>query len=122
MTDFDDKLRVELGAEDERFIEEMLAETGYYKEAFESLRGPGRAMNILVWVGILIFSGLLIYFLILAFQADTTREQILFAALAVMLNSAQIALKLWFNMRLNRQAVLMDIRRLRFEVSRLAGA
>jgi len=122
MTDFDDKLRVELGAEDERFIEETLAETGYYKEAFESLRGPGRVMNILVWVGIFIFSGLLIYFLILAFQAETTREQILFAALAVMLNSAQIALKMWFNMRLNRQAVLMDIRRLRFEVSRLAGA
>ena len=50
------------------------------------------------------------------FTAETTREQIIYAALAVMLNSAQIALKLWFNMQLNRVALSKKIRRLQLAV------
>ena len=118
MSDFDERLRTALSAEDEKYLEDHLQEENYYLEVFSSLRGAGATMNILAWIGTLLAAGLLIFFLIQAFQAETTREQILFAALAVMLNSAQIALKLWTNMRLNRRALLLEIRKLRLELAK----
>lgn len=117
MNEFDDKLRTALSTEDQTFLEDTLNETGYYQEVFNSLRGPGSAMNIMGWVGVMVASALLIFFLIAAFQADTTREQILFASLAIMLNSAQIAFKMWLNMRMNRRAIQMDIRKLKLALS-----
>lgn len=117
MTDFDKDLKTLLSAEDEKFIADHLDETGYYAEAFGSLRGRGSAMHILSWVGILAASAGLIFCLWKFFHADTTRDQILFAMFAVLLNSAQIALKIWFNMRLNRRAIIREIKRLRLSLA-----
>jgi hypothetical protein len=118
MTDFDDRLQTALSAEDEKFVADHLDEKGYYAEVLSSLRGPGGAMNILAWVGIFIFSAILIGCLIGAFQAETSRAQILFVAFAVMANSGQIAIKLWANMRLNRRAVMVELAKLRLELAR----
>ncbi len=112
MRDFDRDLKDVLSSEDEAFIADHLEDTGYYAEAFSSFKGKGSAMHILTWVGIIIFGVGLLYCLWAFFQAETTRDQILYAMLAVLLNSAQIALKLWFNMRLNRRAIIREIKRL----------
>ena len=118
MSDFDDRLKTALSAEDEKYVSDHLDEKGYYAEVLSSLKGPGSAMNILAWVGIFIFSGILIYCVVMAFQAETTRAQILYVAFAIMANSAQIAMKLWANMRLNRRAVMVELRKLRLEIAR----
>lgn len=118
MSDFDDRLKTALSAEDEKYVADHLDEKGYYAEVLSSLKGPGSAMNILAWVGIFIFSGILIYCLAMAFQAETTRAQILYVAIAIMANSAQIAVKLWANMRLNRRAMMVELRKLRLELAR----
>lgn len=120
MNDFEQKLRTALSDDDQRFIEENINEKGYYQEVFSSLKGPGSAMNILGWAGVFIASGFLIFFLISAFHAETTREQILFASLAVMLNSAQIAFKIWLNMRMNRRAIQIEIQKLKLAITRQA--
>lgn len=121
MNDFDNQLRAALSDEDQAFIEDSLNETGFYKEVFASLKGPGSGMNILAWAGIFLTSGLLIFCLISAFHAETVRAQILFATLAIMGNSAQIAFKLWFNMRMNRRAIQIDIQKLRLALARQGG-
>ena len=77
----------------------------------------GSGMRIMAWGGILVFAGLTILCLYLLLNAETTRLQIIYAALAVMLNSAQIALKLWFNMQLNRIALSHELRRLQLVVA-----
>lgn len=118
MSDFDQKLKALLSAEDEAYIEDALEETGFYAEMFASLKGSGNAMHILTWIGIMIFGGLLLFCIWKFFQAETTRDQIFFAASAILLNSAQIALKLWFNMRLNRRAILREIKRLHLAIAR----
>jgi hypothetical protein len=112
MSDFDKDLKDLLSAEDEAFIADHLEETGYYTEVFGSLKGRGGAMHLLTWIGILAASAGLIFCIWQFFHADTTRDQILYAMFAVLLNSAQIALKMWFNMRLNRRAVIREIKRL----------
>ncbi len=118
MTDFDDRLKSALSAEDEQYVADHLDEKNYYGEVLSSLKGPGSAMNIMAWVGIFIFSGVLIYCLVMAFQAETTRAQILYVAIAIMANSAQIAMKLWANMRMNRRAMMVELQKLRLELSR----
>lgn len=121
MTDFDKTLKELLSAEDEVFLAENLKEKDFYSEVWGSLKGPGKGLYISTWIGILVFSAGLIFCVWKLFQVQTTREMILFGSFAIMLNSAQIALKLWFNMRINRQAIVTDIKRLQLAVSRMAA-
>lgn len=118
MSEFDKKLEQLLSEEDEQFIAETLEETGFYSEVFGSLKGPGSGLHIATWGGIFIFSGVLFFCIWKFFQVDTIRDQIMFASLAVMANSAQIALKLWFNMRLNRRAIIREVKRLQLAMAR----
>ena len=107
-----------MSEEDEAFIGDAIDETGYYKYAWSSFQGQGSGMRITAWVGIILFGSLTIVCLyLLIMQADTTRMQIIYAALAVMANSAQIALKLWFNMQVNRVALSHELRRLQLVVA-----
>jgi hypothetical protein len=117
MTNFDAELKSLLSEEDEAFIGDAIDETGYYKYVLGQFRGPGSGMRILAWVGILLFGGGLIVCLYLLFQAETTRMQIIYATFAIQLNSAQIALKLWFNMQVNRVALSHELRRLQLVVA-----
>lgn len=112
MTDFDDRLSQLLSEEDAAFIGDTIDETGYYQYAWNSFRGPGSGMRVLAWAAILLFGGLTIFFVWQMFVAETTRLLIIYAALAIMCNSAQIAMKLWFNMQLNRGALSRELRRL----------
>lgn len=120
--DFDRKLAGLLSEDDSAFIDAALKEPGYYTEAFDSLKGPGRGLFILTWAGIILAGVMLIYCIWQMFGADNLRSQILFATFAVMLNSAQIALKLWFNMRLNRQAMMREIKRLQLAIAQSQNA
>lgn len=115
MSEFEEQLRSALSEEDSELLKKTTV-SGYYQEVFHSFKGPDAAISIFAWSGILAASALLIFFLIKAFMADQTSDQILFAALAVMLNSAQIAIKLWFNMRLNRRAILRELGQLRLDL------
>ena len=96
-----------------------VAEESYYREVIASFRGDGSELHVLTWVCILIFGAGLIYCVIKLLLATSVEEQILFGVFAIMLNSAQIALKLWFNMRLNRRAIIREIHNLQ---SQFTGA
>lgn len=118
MSEFDKKLQNLLSEEDEAFIADEIEGAGYHQEMFASFRGKGSGLRIGVWVAITIACVLIFYSIWQFFQADTVRDQIMYASLAVMANSAQIAFKHWFNQRLNRKAIMMEIRRLRVELAR----
>lgn len=118
MSDFDKRLSQLLSEEDEAYIADAVDEQGFYTTVFKSLQGQGSGMRILSWVGIFIFSALLLISIWQFFQAETVREQILFASLAIMLNSAQIAMKLWFNMQLNRRIITQELRRLQLVMTK----
>jgi len=118
MTDFDAKLAQLLSEEDEAFITDSIDEAGYFRSVLGSFSGQGSGLRIFTWVAIMVWGAGLIFCLWKFFQVDTTREQILFATLAIMLNSAQIALKLWFNMQLNRRAITHDIKWLQLTVAK----
>ena len=72
--------------------------------------------NIMVWMAVMIFCGLLFFCIYKFFHADTVKMQIFYASGTVLTNSAQIAFKLWFHMRLNRRVLLREIRRLQLAI------
>lgn len=118
MSNFDQKLR-ELLSDEGSVSAFPVAEENYYREVLSSFRGDGSKLRALTWISILIFSAGFLYCVVKLLLATSVEEQILFGVFAVILNSAQIALKLWFNMRLNRRAVIREIRNLQLQ---FAGA
>ncbi|WP_409433538.1 DUF6768 family protein [Litorimonas sp. RW-G-Af-16] len=118
MSNFDQKLQDLLSEEDEAYIDKAINNKGYYEEAFGSLKGQGSGLFMMTWGGIIIAGLALIYCIVRMFQATDLRQIILFATFAILLNSAQIALKLWFNMRLNRQALMREMKRLQLAIAR----
>ena len=114
--DFDAKMKALLSEEDADYVADAIDETGYYKAAFGSLRGQGSGMRIMSWGAIFAMCAILFYALYHMFTATETRWQIIWACIAVMANSAQIAFKMWFNMQLNRRAISQEIRRLQLAV------
>jgi hypothetical protein len=117
MSDFDTEMKAILSEADASFDGDTIDETGYYTTALRSLRGEGSAMRIMAWGGILIFGTILIVSIWQMFVADTLRMQIIWGVLAILTNSAQIALKIWFNMQLDRRALSREIRRLQLVVA-----
>ena len=118
MSNFDKDLKKLLSEQDEDFITDAIDETGYYQSVIKSFKGQGSFMSILSWIGITVIGMLLFYFIWKFFHAETTRDQILFAALVIMMNSAQIALKLWYNMQLNRRTITRDIKLLQLTLAK----
>ena len=114
MSNFDHKSR-KLPSDKKSMSAFHVAEESYYREVIVSFRGDDSELHVLTWVCILIFSAGLIYCVIKLLLATIVEEQIVFGVFAIMLNSAQIALKLWFNMRLNRRAVISEIRNLQLQ-------
>ena len=92
MNNFDYKFK-ELLSDDESISTFPVAEENYYREVMASFRGDGSELRVLTWAGILIFSAGLIYCVVKLLLATSVKEQILFGVFAVMLNSAQIALR-----------------------------
>lgn len=117
MTDFDKAMKNLLSEADEEFIGDAIDETGFYKSAWGSLSGKGSGLRVMAWGAIMVFGALLIISLWQMFMADNLRTQILWATFAILGNSAQIAMKLWFNMQLNRRALSHEIRRLQLLVA-----
>lgn len=120
MQDFDQELKRLLKESDGQDFTDSIDETGYYKTMLQSLRGQGSGLRISSWFAILLFGGLLIYCFWRFIQAETVQDQVFFGVWAILLNSAQIALKLWFAMQINRRAVTQDLKRLQFAVAALA--
>lgn len=116
MTDFDAEMKKLLSESDTDFIGDTIDETGFYQSIWGSFRGKGSGMSRLAWGGILIFGTLTIISVWQMFVADNLRHQILWATFAILGNSAQIAMKLWFNMQMNRRALSHEIRRLQLAV------
>jgi len=81
MSDFDQDLKQLLSEEDEAFIMDPIDETGFYTSVLQSFKGPGSGMTMMAWVGIMIFCFILFFCIWKFFQAETTRDQIMFAAM-----------------------------------------
>ena len=108
MTGHDEKLEAALRA----MGSDPIDETGYYRDAFASLKGEGSGLRIAAWIGTIIFSAATLYCFYKMLTVEPLDHIIKYGIGALAFSQGQIALKLWCNMQLNRRAVTREIRRL----------
>ena len=94
-----------------KFID-PIDEAGYYRTALDSLKGPGSGLRRLCWGFIILISIIFLFCLWQVFTVETIRAQIIYGVLTLYTGMAQISMKIWLYMQMDRRAVTYEIKRL----------
>lgn len=121
MTELDDKIREALRKEDAELFKEFDEEPSVFEMLMETCRGRHHWLNLLgaFWTMVFLVLGILAG--INFFQADGTRDIVMWAAACILCMSAVSMLKVWYFLEINRNAVTREIKRLELQIARLAG-
>ena len=120
MNDLDKRIREALRSEDAELFDELGAEPSIYEMIMETFRGRHRWLTLLgVFWGI-VFMVLFVYSAVQFFHAEATRDLLLWAAACIICLSAVSMMKVWYWMELNKNAITREIKRLEWQMARLA--
>ena len=121
MKDIDDKIRQALRAEDADLFDEVEGEQSIHQMVMETFRGRQRWLIMLAIAFGFFFMGLAIFCAVQFFDAETTKAMIAWSIGFVFAFSAVTAMKVWYWMELNKNAIKREIKRLELQIARLAG-
>ncbi|MCH7961852.1 MAG: hypothetical protein IIC49_05910 [Planctomycetes bacterium] len=121
MSDFDDTLKHALTDEREQ-LDELVAQSqpGLIELLLGAFRGQSILMNIMFMVPGLVFTVLAVLSIFWFFDAQTVRDQIMFATIFMTCNLIVMTMKIWFWMVMNRNATTREIKRLEIQVAELS--
>lgn len=121
MSDFDDTLKHALTDEREQ-LDELVAQSqpGLIELLLGAFRGQSILMNIMFMVPGLVFTVLAVLSIFWFFDAQTVRDQIMFATIFMTCNAIVMTMKIWFWMVMNRNATTREIKRLEIQVAELS--
>ena len=119
MTDFDDRIRGALDADDEMFLAGLDPARGMFRQIGDSMQGPlGRWAKFSFALSIAIGLGLA-YALYRAITFDSTDALIGWGLTAIALLIMQGFLKEWMFARLNMLTMLSEVKRLQLQLAML---
>ena len=121
MNELDKKIREALSKEDAEFYKDFGDEPSMFEMVMETFRGKYRWMVIVAVFWTLVFIVLFILAAIRFFNAEATRDMLMWAAACVVCWSAVFMMKVWYWMELNKNALTRDIKRLELQIARLVG-
>ncbi len=120
MKEIDHKIREALQAEDAELFEEFGGEQSLGERVMDTFRGRSRWLVYLILVEKVIFFLLTILAAVKFFRVETVREMIAWATAFLMCLAVTMALKFWYWMELNKNAITREVKRLELEIARLA--
>ena len=119
MTEFDDRLRAALDADDEAFLQELDEGRGMFAQIGDTFAGPlGGWAKLIFFVALVLGIGLL-YAVWQLFTADTDRELFIWVTATLALLMAQGFVKQWFFERMNLMTILRELKRIELRVARI---
>jgi len=121
MNELDRKIQEALRNEDAELFNELGDEPTILEMVMETFRGKHKWLTFLGIIGTLVFMVLFVLAAIRFFQAEETRELILWAAGCIICLSAVSMMKVWYWMELNKNVVTREIKRLELQIARLAS-
>ena len=121
MNDLDRKIRESPRAEDAELFEEFGEEPSLFEMAMELFRGRNRWLIVLTMFWTLVFIALSVFTAIKFFQAETTRDLLMWAVAFVISVMAVSMMKIWSWMEINRNFVTREIKRVELQIARLAA-
>lgn len=116
MSNFEDRLKASLSAEDEAFLKDLEPEAGLFQQMGSTFSGPLGGWTVYAFVMSLTMFGLAIWSVWNMFHVETTREMILWFVLASYSMLAVGLIKIWFWMRMNHLAVLRELKMIEFRL------
>jgi hypothetical protein len=119
MTDIDDRISAGLDADDRAFLASLDNDRGLFRQLGDSLVGPLGGWAKLVFGLSFVLGIVLIVAVWQLLTADTTRDQIVWAAAALALVMSTGFLKDWLFSRMNMFTVLREVKRLQVQVAML---
>ncbi|HEX9807294.1 MAG TPA: DUF6768 family protein [Alteraurantiacibacter sp.] len=119
MTDIDDRIRAGLDADDRAFLASLDDQRGLFRQLGDSLGGPLGGWAKLVFGLTFVFGIMLVIAVWQLLQANTARDQILWAAAAIVLVMTTGFLKDWLFSRMNMFIILRELKRLELQVAML---
>lgn len=119
MTDFDDRLRTALDADDEAFLSELESERGMFAQIGDTFSGPLGGWAKLIFVILFPMSAFMFYAVWQMFTVEGPRELILWSVGALAGAIAVGLVKQWFFERMNLMAVLRELKRIELRIARI---
>lgn len=121
MTDLNDRIREALRADDDDALAKFAEEPDLFEQVLETFRGRSRMLVFMtIAVGIL-FMIAAVTCAVQFFQAVEVRSMIAWALGFVFCLSAVMAMKVWYWMELQKNAITREIKRLEIQVTRLVA-
>lgn len=121
MKELDKRIREALREEDAKLLEGYAEEPGVLEMLLETLRGKHRWLNVLGVAWTVTFLTLGIMSGVAFFRSEATRDLVMWASGCVLCVIAVALLKVWYWMEMQRFAVLREIKRVEFQIARLAA-
>lgn len=119
MTEFDDRIRGALDADDREFLASIEEDRGLFRQMGEAMTGPLGGWAKLVFAAMLVMAGVLFYCVWRLLVAPGADERTVWAIAALAVLMAQGFAKDWFFSRMNMLAILREVKRLQFQVAAL---
>ena len=119
MTQFDDKVKAALDADDEAFLRDLNAQHGLLAQVGDTMKGRLGGWAILVAVLAVLLAALGWLCVWQMFQAPDTRLLILWTAGALAATISLGMVKLWLFERMNFVALLRELKKLELRMARI---
>ncbi len=121
MNDLDKKIREALHREDAELFEGVGDEPSMFEMAMEIFRGRNRWLAVFGALFTLVFMVLGVLSAIQFFQAQTTRDMLMWAGVCFLCLGAFAMMKIWAWLEISKNFVTREIKRVELQIARLAG-
>lgn len=119
MTEFDDRIRAGLDADDRAFLASLEADRGLFRQMGDAMTGTLGGWARLIFAILPIMAGVLFYCVWQLVTAATTDERIVWGVASLAVLTAQGFAKDWLFSRMNMLAILREVKRLQLQVAML---
>ena len=119
MTQFDDKVKAALDADDEAFLRELDAERGLFAQVGDTMKGPLGGWAAMAFFLALLLAAFLFFAVWRMFTVEDMRDLVRWTAGAVTAMVALGFVKQWFFERMNFIALLRELKRIELRIARI---
>lgn len=120
MNEVDDTIREALDAEADKAMLDFTQHETMRGQIRDMMRGTSLRLTIFAYFIMMIETGFCVFTAIRFFRAETTQMQIAWAVGFVIAFIALGAIKLWFWMLANRNAIIREVKRVEIQLARLS--
>ncbi|MEM7625012.1 MAG: DUF6768 family protein [Planctomycetota bacterium] len=121
MNDLDDLLKQSLDPKTAAALTQEDTVRQHFQEIADVFKGRSRAWGALLVLDMILAGTLFVVSIVGMFRADDLRWTVIWAASAVFFGVAAGIIKLWLYMRINRNRVLREVKRLELAVAVLSA-